>query len=195
MTNMPITLFPGCIVTLFFPTLHVSSALGDNFCLSELPSVELAICLQTPALSAAALPFASETFSWGFNLQNIRRGESCHCGASRRVLISTGLRYLRISSREGTRVLNMGLQTPGMESQKYVVFNWDLVTIISGDCCNPSNRLLVPLSTLFSPLETERKNEMMSPGEMENTSPKILTTLVAITAIQNILGLAFRPDV
>lgn len=36
---------------------------------------------------------------------------------------------------------------------------------------------------------------MMSPGEMENTSPKILTTLVAITAIQNILGLAFRPDV
>lgn len=109
--------------------------------------MELAICLQTPALSAAALPFASETFSWGFNLQNIRRGESCHGGASRRVLISTGLRYLRISSREGTRVLNMGLQTPGMGSQKYVVFNWDLVTIISGDCWNPSKRLLVPSST------------------------------------------------
>jgi len=122
MTNMPIALFQSCIITLF-SMLHVSSALGDNFYLSDQPFVELTICLQTPALSAATLPFsASESFSWGFNLQNIRRGENCHHGTGRRVLISTGLWYLRISSREGTHVLNMDLQTPGMESQKPCVF-------------------------------------------------------------------------
>lgn len=109
--------------------------------------MELAICLQTPTLSAAALPFsASESFSWGFNLQNVRGG-SCHYGASRRVLISTALQYLRISSREGTCIFNVGLQTRGMESQKYVFFNWDLIAFFSEDCSNPPKWLLVSSST------------------------------------------------
>lgn len=130
MTNMFNILFLSYIITLF-SMLHISSAFRDNFCLSELPSVELTPCLPTPSLSPAKLPFsASEIFSWGFNLQNTVRRESSHCGASRKHLISTGLWYLRIS-----RYLRMPFREVSMDltcifkhqiwKTKSVNFNWD----------------------------------------------------------------------